>query len=163
MKLSAPAPLTGQHETASFSCGTESLDQWLQRRAWKNQLQGAPRTCVVCEERQVVADYALAPGAVATVGATGEFRRNMPDPVPVVVLGRLAVDSRLAGRGVGRALIRDAGLRVQQAAGAIGVRGVVVQAQSDDARRFYPKVGFDASPLDPNLLMITLSDLQDCV
>jgi GNAT superfamily N-acetyltransferase len=163
MKLSAPAPLTGQHETASLSCGTESLDQWLQRRAWKNQLQGASRTYVVCEERQVVAYYALASGAVATVGATGKLRRNMPDPIPVVVLGRLAVDSRLAGRGVGRALIRDAGLRVLQAADAIGVRGVVVQALSDDARRFYLKVGFDASPLEPNLLMITLADLRDCV
>jgi predicted N-acetyltransferase YhbS len=83
--------------------------------------------------------------------------------MPVVILGRLAVGCRLAGRGVGRALIRDAGLRVQQAADAIGVRGVVVQALSDGAPRFYLKVGFDASPLDPNLLMITLSDLQDCV
>lgn len=163
MGLSAPAPLTGLHETASFSCGTESLDLWLQRRAWKNQLQGASRTYVVCEEHQVLAYYALASGAVAAVTATGKFRRNMPDPIPVVVLGRLAVDSGLAGKGIGRALIRDAGLRVLQAADAIGVRGMVVQALSDDARRFYLKVGFDASPLDPNLLMITLADLQDCV
>lgn len=163
MHLSAPVPLTNQHDTVAFSCGTDSLDQWLKRRAWKNQVQGASRTYVVCDERRVLAYYALASGAVTTAGATGKFRRNMPDPIPVVVLGRLAVDAVLQGRGVGRALIRDAGLRVMQAADAIGVRGLTVQALSDDARQFYVKVGFDPSPLDPNLLMITLADLKDCI
>lgn len=163
MQLSAPVPLTDQHETAAFSCGSDSLDQWLKRRAWKNQIQGASRTYVVCDARRVLAYYALASGAVTTAGATGKFRRNMPDPIPVVVLGRLAVDVELQGRGFGRALIRDAGLRVLQAADAIGVRGLTVQALSDDARRFYEKVGFEPSPLDPNLLMITLADLKGCI
>ena len=86
----------------------------------------------------------------------------MPDPIPVVVLGRLAVDGGMQGRGFGRALIRDAALRVMQAADAIGIRGLVVQALSDDARVFYEKVGFEPSPLDSNLLMIALADLKDC-
>ena len=163
MQLSAPRPLTEQDEIAAFSCGTESLDQWLRRRAWKNQLQGASRTYVVCDERRVLAYYALASGAVTTASATGKFRRNMPDPIPVVVLGRLAVDTVIKGSGVGRALIRDAALRVLQAADAIGVRGLTVQALSDDVRKFYEKVGFESSPVDPNLLMITLADLKDCV
>jgi GNAT superfamily N-acetyltransferase len=162
MRLSAPGPLTEQHEVAAFSCGTDSLDQWLKRRAWKNQLQGASRTYVVCDERHVLAYYALASGAVTSTGATGKFRRNMPDPIPVVVLGRLAVATVMQGGGVGRALIRDAALRVLQAADAIGVRGLTVQALSDDARQFYERVGFEPSPLDPNLLMITLADLKDC-
>lgn len=162
MQLSAPVPLSDWHETADFTCGTESLDQWLKRRALKNQIQGASRTYVVCSERRVLAYYALASGAVTTAGATGKFRRNMPDPIPVVVLGRLAVDGALQGTGVGRALIRDAGLRVLQAADAIGIRGMIVQALSDDARLFYEKVGFEPSPMDPNLLMITLADLKDC-
>jgi GNAT superfamily N-acetyltransferase len=161
MRLSAPGPLTEQHEIAAFTCGTDSLDQWLKRRAWKNQLQGASRTYVVCDERRVLAYYALASGAVTSTGATGKFRRNMPDPIPVVVLGRLAVATVMQGRGVGRALIRDAALRVLQAADAIGVRGLTVQALSDDARQFYERVGFESSPLDPNLLMITLADLKD--
>ena len=160
MQLSAPVPLTDQHETAAFSCGTDSLDQWLKRRAWKNQIQGASRTFVVCDALRVLAYYALASGAVTTAGATGKFRRNLSDPIPVVVLGRLAVDVELQGRGVGRALIRDVGLRVMQAADVIGVRGLTVQALSDDARQFYEKVGFEPSPLDPNLLMITLVDLK---
>ena len=163
MQLSAPGPLTEQHEIAAFSCGTDSLDQWLKRRAWKNQLQGASRTYVVCDERRVLAYYALASGAVTSTGATGKFRRNMPDPIPVVVLGRLAVATVMQGRGVGRALIRDAALRVLHAADAIGVRGLTVQALSSDARQFYEKVGFESSPLDPNLLMITLADLKDSI
>ena len=163
MQLSAPGPLTEQHEIAAFSCGTDSLDQWLKRRAWKNQLQGASRTYVVCDERRVLAYYALASGAVTSTGATGKFRRNMPDPIPVVVLGRLAVATVMQGRGVGRALIRDAALRVLQASDAIGVRGLTVQALSGDARQFYEKVGFESSPLDLNLLMITLADLKDSI
>lgn len=161
MQVSAPVPLTERHDTADFSCGTDSLDQWLKRRALKNQVQGASRTYVVCDGTRVVAYYALASGAVTSADATGRFRRNMPDPIPVVVLGRLAVDGALQGRGFGRALIRDAGLRVRQAADAIGIRGMVVQALSDDARVFYEKVGFEPSPLDPNLLMIALTDLKD--
>ena len=107
--------------------------------------------------------YGLASGAVTTASVTGKFRRNMPDPIPVVVLGRLAVDTLLQGRGVGRALILDAGLRVLQAADAIGVRGLIVQAFSDDAKQFYEKVGFEPSALDPNFLMITLADLRDSI
>lgn len=86
----------------------------------------------------------------------------MPDPIPVVVLGRLAVDRSLQGKGFGRALVRDAGLRVIQAADVIGIRGPIVQALSDDAKRFYEQVGFEPSPIDPQLLMITLADLMGC-
>lgn len=162
MRLSAPEPLTNQHLSADFSCGTESLDLWLKRRALRNQMQGASRTYVVCEANRIVAYYALASGAVLSSEATGRLRRNMPDPIPVVVLGRLAVDSAWHGQGLGRALVRDAGLRVQQAAGAIGIRGMTVQALSDEAKVFYEHLGFEPSPMDPKLLMVTLADLSDC-
>jgi len=161
MQLSAPVPITALHDTTGFSCGTDSLDQWLKRRSLKNQIQGASRTYVVCDGNRVLAYYALASGAVTSTTATGRFRRNMPDPIPVVVLGRLAVDHALQGKGFGRALIRDAGLRVMQAADAIGIRGMVVQALSVDARNFYEKVGFEPSPLDQHLLMIALADLNE--
>lgn len=159
MKLTAPMPLTEHHVTEGFSSGIESLDQWLKRRSLKNQIQGASRTYVVCDETRVVAYYALASGAITTTDATGRFRRNMPDPIPVVVLGRLAVDQTMHGKGFGRSLVRDAGMRVIQAADAIGIRGMTVYALSDVARTFYEKVGFDPSPLDPHLLMISLTDL----
>jgi predicted N-acetyltransferase YhbS len=135
------------------------LDQWLKQRSLKNQIQGASRTFVVCDEARVVAYYALASGAVTSQGATGRFRRNMPDPIPVVVLGRLAVDLTLHGKGFGRSLVRDAGLRVVLAASAIGIRGMVVHALTDEAKAFYEKVGFESSPIDAHFLMIALSDL----
>ncbi len=161
MKLTVPMPLTEYHLTDGFSCGEDSLDQWLKQRSLKNQIQGASRTFVVCDGARVVAYYALASGAVTSQDATGRFRRNMPDPIPVVVLGRLAVDLTLHGKGFGRALVRDAGLRVIQAASAIGIRGMTVHALTDEAEAFYEKVGFEPSPLDTHLLMITLADLID--
>lgn len=160
MTLLPPAPLTDQHDTEPFACGVESLDIWLRRRALKNQATGASRTFVACAGERVVAYYALASSVVAVDEAPGRFRRNMPDPIPVVILGRLAVDRSFQGRGLGRALVRDAGLRVIQAADSIGIRGLVVQALSAEARIFYEHVGFDPSSLDPMTLMITLADLK---
>ena len=104
--------------------------------------------------------YALASSAVMTESAPGRFRRNMPQPIPVVVLGRLAVDRSLHGNGWGRALVRDAGLRVVQAADVIGIRGLIVHALSPAAQAFYERLGFEPSPLDPMMLMATLADLK---
>lgn len=162
MSVAPPVPLTDHHLTEDFSCGVESLDHWLKRRALKNQVQGASRTYVVCNENRVVAYYALALGAVLGSEATGPLRRNMPDPIPMVVLGRLAVDSAFHGKAFGRAMVRDAGMRVLQAANAIGIRGMTVQALSDEAKVFYERLGFEPSPIDPSLLMISLADLSDC-
>ncbi|EJD6092933.1 TPA: GNAT family N-acetyltransferase [Citrobacter freundii] len=100
--------------------------------------------------------YSLAPSAVTTNIAPDRFRRNMPDPIPVVMLGRLAVDQSLRGRGIGRALVCDAGLRVIQVADTIGIRGMLVHALSDEAREFYLRLGFEPSPMDPMMLLVTL-------
>ena len=162
MALLAPVLLHEQHQTEQFACGGESLDAWLKRRALKNQIQGASRTYVACQGDRVLAYYAIASGAVTCNEATGRLRRNMPDPIPVVILGRLGVDSSLHGQGLGRSLVRDAALRILQAADEIGIRGMTVQALSDDARIFYVHMGFEPSPLDPNLLMMTLADLKMC-
>ena len=104
----------------------------------------------------------LRPGfsAIAAASAPGRFGRNMPDPVPVVVLGRLAVSTTHHGLGLGRALFQDAGLRVIQAADAIGIRGMIVHALSEQARGFYRGLGLDESPLDPMILMTTVANLQ---
>jgi GNAT superfamily N-acetyltransferase len=160
MTLRAPEPLTIQHETSSFSCGVEGLDAWLKNRAVHNQASGASRTFVACDGQRVAAYYALASSAVSTSAAAGVFRRNMPDPIPVVLLGRLAVDQQYQGMGLGRALIRDAAYRVVQAADTIGIRGILVHAITPAAKSFYEQVGFDVSPLDPMTLMITLADLK---
>ena len=126
----------------------------------KNQQTGESRTFVVCDGRRVLGYYALASSAIAVHEAPDRFRRNMPDPILVVVLVRLAIDRSVQGKGIGRALVRDAALRVAQAADTIGIRGMVVQALTDEAKVFYERLGFEPSPLDPMLLMVTLADLE---
>lgn len=107
----------------------------------------------------MVAYYALASGAVASNVSLGRFRRNMPDPIPVVVLVRLVVAQSHHRRGIGHALFQDAARRVLHAADAIGIRGLLVHALSEDAAAFYRSLGFDPSPLDPMTQMVTLADL----
>jgi GNAT superfamily N-acetyltransferase len=159
-QLLPPEPLAEVHDFADFRSGEASLDDWLKRRARTNQASGASRTYVVCEGKRVVGYYALASGVVTVESAPGRFRRNMPDPIPVAVLARLAIDQNWQGRGFGRALFRDAARRVAQAADAIGIRGIVVHAISAEAKSFYLALGFDASPREPMTLMVTLSDVK---
>ena len=162
--LRAPELLTAQHALDSFDSGVRSLDDWLRRRALQNQSSGASRTFVACDDAfvdaRVVGYYALAASSVAPDAATGRFRRNMPDPVPVAVLGRLAIDKTFQGKGLGRALFRDAALRVLAAADSIGIRGMLVHAISDEAKAFYVGLGLDVSPLEPMTLMATVADLK---
>lgn len=158
--LAPPEPLADHHQVEGFSSGEPSLDDWLKRRARANQASGASRTYVACDAAKVIGYYALASGAVVAESAPGKFRRNMPDPIPVVLLGRLAVDRAYQGRGVGRAMFRDAALRVAQAADAIGIRGIVVHAISEEARKFYVALGFDPFPREPMTLVVTLSDIR---
>ncbi len=161
--LAAPEPLTANHPLERFESGVVTLDQWLKRRAAANQASGASRTYVVCDAGQVVGYYALASHAVAAVAATGRVRRNMPDPVPVVVLGRLAVARSHQGQGLGRALFQDTARRVMFAAETIGIRALLVHALSDEAKAFYLRLGLDPSPFDPMTLMVTLADLRSGV
>ena len=158
--IQSPEPLTAAHALGGFDSGVASLDDWLRRRALQNQASGASRTFVVCDAGQVVAYYALAASAVAPDAAPGRFRRNMPDPIPVVVLARLAITRDHQGRGLGRALFQDAANRVIHAADTIGIRGLLVHAISEEARAFYVRLGLDHSPLETMTLMTTVADLK---
>jgi GNAT superfamily N-acetyltransferase len=160
VSLSPPEPLTDDHQIDGFNSGEPVLDDWLKRRGLANQASGASRTYVVCEGKRVVAYYALASGAIAQAGVPGRFRRNMPDPIPVVVLARLAVDRTYQGRGLGRAMFRDAARRVAHAADTIGIRGIIVHAISEEARNFYIALGFDPCPGEAMTLVVTLRDLR---
>lgn len=161
--LTAPEPLTASHLISDFDSGVPSLDEWLRRRAVQNQTSGASRTFVTCKEGKVVGYYALASSAVISAAAPGRFRRNMPDPIPVVILARLAVDRTVQGKGLGHALFQDAAKRVIHAAEAIGIRGLLVHALSEDAQAFYVTLGLEVSPLDPMTLMVTITDLQSAL
>jgi GNAT superfamily N-acetyltransferase len=159
-ELSAPEHLTPAHNTSAFESGVPDLDDWLKKRALANEATGASRTYVVCAGRRVVGYYALATGSVAHVLALGRVRRNMPDPVPVMILGRLAVDRAWQGRNLGGSLLRDAILRTLQAAKIGGIRAILVHAISEEAKRFYQRYGFGVSPVDPLTLMIPMAEAE---
>jgi len=152
-----PVPLTAEHDTSAFVCRHASLNLWLSKRALANAVSGASRTYVVCDAQQhVVGYYALAAGSIAAEASPGRLRRKMPDPLPVVVLGRLAVHSNWSGRGIGGGLLKDAVLRSMQAAELIGVRALLCHAIDEDAKAFYAKHGFIESPLDALTMLIGL-------
>ncbi|PDT08543.1 GNAT family N-acetyltransferase [Rhizobium sp. M1] len=159
--LSAPALLGEAHDLRLFDSGHDSLDEWLRRRARANQVSGASRTYVVCEDERVVGYYCLSSGALAVAEAPGSIRRNMPDPVPMAVLGRLAIDRNWQGKGIGAALLQDAVLRTGQAAHIMGIRGLLVHAISDEAKAFYEHYGFTATPTNPMTLVLSLKSRED--
>jgi len=157
MKLLAPQPLTADHQIDAFKCGETSLDEWLKRRALLNQANGASRTFVVVDENHTVMGYyALAAGAVHHQDATRSIRQNMPDPLPVMVLARLAVDLRAQGMQLGSGLLRDAVERSLAVAQNAGVRALLVHALHERAKQFYLYFGFQASPVHPLTLMLRL-------
>jgi ribosomal protein S18 acetylase RimI-like enzyme len=158
MNLQAPVPLAPQHHIDLFSCGEPILDDWLKRRALANQSSGASRTFVVTDgKKQVVGYYALAAGAVTHQDATRAIRQNMPDPIPVMVLARLAVDTRAQGMKLGASLLRDAMHRCVRISSSAGVRGMLVHALNERARKFYEHYGFKASPVNPMTLMLRIA------
>lgn len=159
--LTAPQPLTSTHRLDDFSCGEPVLDAWLKRRAMINQVSGASRTFVAADQdARVYGYYAMAAGAVSHPMATGGVRRNMPDPVPVMVLARLAVDRRAQGIKLGGAMLRDAVNRAVNVSQNTGVRALLVHALHERAKLFYAHYGFQASPVDPMILMLRLSNAK---
>jgi GNAT superfamily N-acetyltransferase len=158
--VGAPEHLTATHDVSAFDSGVPELDTWLKRRALPNEASGASRTYVVSAVGRVAGYYALSTGLVAQQQAIGKVRRNMPEPIPVMVIGRLAVDREHQGKGLGSALLKDALLRTLNAASIVGIRVILLHAISDEAKRFYEKAGFSASPVDPMTMMITMADVE---
>lgn len=159
-RINPPEKLSPDHDLSQFHSGEPTLDDWLRRRARQNEESGASRTYVACMGKRVVGYYALAVGAVAHAGAPSRVRRNMPDPVPVMVIGRLAVDQAVQGQAIGPALLRDAVLRTLQAGEIAGIRAILVHAISERAKGFYERWGFTTSPLEPMTLMITVTEAR---
>lgn len=161
LELGAPEVLGAHHLLSEFGCGELSLDEWLKRRAMANQISGASRTFVVADSNaRVWGYYAMAAGAVAHHQATGGVRRNMPDPIPVMVLARLAVDRRVQGIQLGAAMLQDAVNRAVAVSHNAGVRALLVHALNEHAKRFYEHYGFQASPQNPMMLMIRLNIMR---
>jgi len=161
LPIAAPSPLDAAHRLEGFRCNEPELAHWLVRRALRNQRDGASRCFVVCDgQRNVLGYYALAAGSVSHAYAAGSVRRNMPDPVPVVVLGRLAVHADHTGQGIGSGLLKDAVLRSLRLSGELGVRALLCHAMSPQAKAFYLAHGFIESPIDAMTVMLSLGRLR---
>jgi predicted N-acetyltransferase YhbS len=156
----APEPLAADHELEPFNSGVAALDLWLKQRARANEATGASRTFVICSGKRVIGYYSLSAASIMHNVATGKTRRNMPDPVPAVLIGRLAIDQSWRGKALGLALLRDAVLRIIGAAETVGVRAILVHALSEEAKAFYQRFGFGASALEPMTLMLTVEEVR---
>lgn len=158
--ITAPVPLEPEHNTADFNCGNATLNEWLKKRALKNQINGASRTFVICQSNQVIGYYALASGSIERLSAPKPIARNMPEPIPVMVLGRLAIDVQNQRQRLGAALLKDALLRTLAVARNAGVRALLVHAISEDAKRYYQGYGFVESPMDTMTLMLSIKHIE---
>jgi GNAT superfamily N-acetyltransferase len=153
----APAPLAATHDLTTFESGEPALDHWLKTHALRNEGRGASRTYVVCNDDHVIGYYSLATGSICSEQAPGRIRRNMPNPIPVMLLGRLAIDRAWQRHGIGKALLRDAIFRTATVAQLVGVKALMVHALSESARRFYEVHGFDPSPTHPRTLFLPIA------
>ena len=157
-----PRPIEATDNTTDFASGEESLDRYLADRALTNHLADLARcyVCVDAETKKVLGFYTLSAVAVEHAQLSGKVRRNAPNPVPAVLLGRLAIDAKAQGSGLGRFLVRDAVLSTVAAADRIGVRILLVHALHEQAATFYEKLGFTRSPTDPLHLYLLLADAR---
>lgn len=158
--VASPELLEARHVLAGFNSGEPVLDEWLIRRSLANQARGASRTYVACVGDVVVGYYCLAAGAVVRGAAVSGLKRNMPDPVPVLVLGRLAVRSGRKGGGIGSGLLKDAMLRTLQAAEIAGIAALLVHALHEEAAEWYLRRGFDRSPTQERTLMLPVAEVR---
>ena len=161
MGIEAPLPLSQSHILSNFDCGNLDLSEWLKKKAFKNQISGASRTFVVCDNERVIAYYSLAAGSIEHHFVNSKVRRNQPNPIPVVILARLAVDKTHQKKGIGLGLVKDALRRIFSASEAIGIRAILVHAIDESAKVFYEqKCGFTPSEFQERTLMLLLSDVE---
>jgi GNAT superfamily N-acetyltransferase len=160
LNLTPPSPITADQDLANFDSGEPSLNEWLKRRAFKNHITGASRCFILCASADVIGYYSLSAGAISHEVAPKAMRRNMPNPLPVLLLGRLAVDQRYHNQGIGQALLRDAMLRAVNVSSDAGVFALLVHAISDQAKQFYLSRGFVESPLQPMTLFMTIETVR---
>ena len=156
MSYSSPRSLTAEDDFADFDCGESSLDNWLRQHALANQAAGASHCYVTCSDDRVVGFYTLSTGSVVRASAPKRVRTNMPDPIPVILLGRMAVDLKHQGQGLGAQLVRDAIEQTVRAADAIGLAALLVHTQTETARAFWEHYEFVRSPTDEMHLMLPI-------
>jgi len=155
-----PELLDDTHEVDEFDCSDGALNDWLRGRASRNQREGSSRTWVVADGSRVVAFYASSTAVVARTEAIKGAARNQPDPLPAMLLGRLAVDSEHQGQGLAAALLKHFLLKALEVSQITGIRPVLVHARNDQAASFYRHYGFEPSPIDDLTPMLLIKDIH---
>lgn len=158
----SPVQLTDEHDLAQFTSGEPALDDWLQQRALKNMKIGATKTYVLCapESLTVIGYYAICASHIVSTDVTSSMRRNMPNQIPGILLGRLAIDTTWQGQGLGSRLLRDVVMRCKRSSREIGARLIIVHAISDEAEKFYRHYGFTRLPVESPTLALDITKLQ---
>jgi GNAT superfamily N-acetyltransferase len=154
-----PVPLAPSHDLSNFTCGHESLDDWLRNRAAKAEGRFARTYVVASDAGEVLGYYCLVMGAVRRSDSPASIRRNAPDPVPVALIGRLAVSTQASGKGLGTGMLQDALRRILQLSRSIGCSAAMTHAIDDKAVAFYAKLGFLAFPGDTRTMFLALATL----
>lgn len=157
LSLRPPTALTATHLVTEFDCGVDSLNEWLDKRAWKNQVLGVSRAFVITNGEIVIGYYCLSSAAIDRIELPKAKQRNMPDPIPAILIGRLAVDLRYQGQKIGLSLLQDAICRIITASQSIGIAYILVHALDDAAKRFYELNGFVAIPEQPLTLFLSVA------
>jgi GNAT superfamily N-acetyltransferase len=161
--ITVPVPLLQTHDLEPFDCGDISLNEWLKARAHKSRANDSARTYVVCIGNTVVGYYCLAFGAIAREQAPKEVGRNMPDPIPVIILGRFTVDLNYQSKGIGSGLLKDAILRALQVSEIVGVKAILVHAISEEAKSYYMARNFLVSPIHPRTLCLPVNTARQAL
>ncbi len=158
-KIKPPHSLDSNHDFSSFDCGNDTLNNWLKKRALKNEASGASRSFVITNEtNHIMGYYCLSAGAVEHSSSPNKVKRNMPEPIPIMILGRLAVDIQYQKQSMGKGLLKDAILRTIKVSEQTGIRALLVHALSEEAKQFYIQHGFYTSPTNDMTLMITIKE-----
>lgn len=161
--LSAPCPISSVHQLEHFDCGIPSLNDWLKKKAIKNQASGNSRCFVTCDRDQVMGYYTLSAGAIGRESLPKSLQRNTPTAIPVALLGRLAIHHTLHNKGIGSALLRDAMFRILNISGQMGIYVILIHALTEQAKQFYLSRGFIQSPIQNMTLMMTVDTLRECI
>jgi GNAT superfamily N-acetyltransferase len=160
-ELASPTPLTKEHEVVGFDCGKPPLNDFLIKYALQNQASGGARTYVATRSNRVAGYYSLAPASVVPEDAPPRVLKGQGRyPVPVILMARFAVDQGEQGKGLGKALFRDALRRALSGAEAIGGRAFLVHAKDEEARSFYRRFGMEESPTNPLHLLLLFKDIR---
>ena len=161
--MTPPRPLTEADDRNAFDCGRDSLNAWFRRHAWHNQVSGTSRVNVMIDPAsgQIVGYVTLSAAHIERAFLPKAQQRNQPDPVPVTLLGQLAVDRSWQGQGHAASLLYFALGTALRAAGYIASMGVITHPLDDGVPGFYARWGFRDVPFDPRRsMLVRMVDLQ---